>query len=193
MPSFRIFWVWTRCWKMVRSRTQEWDESVSRVHQTTWQRAARNLPWKERWSPHWLGRERDIKCAFEIEEYCSACKDHACVKKCLENLVEKTEECRVAFYEKESFECGIDFEVECGKSRKLGPIELVHCIEERHPCDPKNWILLSTSRFSIPLQRSCFIKIRIAVGGECLLWLSVMQQVIGACMSYYSYQNNGRA
>eukprot|EP00505_MAST-04D_sp_SCG-Rhode-Island_P006809 Stramenopile-MAST_4_protein_6809 len=89
----------------------------------------RRIDWDER---------ENIKCAFEIEEYCSACKDHACVKKCLENLVEKTEECRVAFYEKESFECGIDFEVECGKSRKLGPIELVHCIEERHPCDPKN-------------------------------------------------------
>lgn len=138
-------------------------------------------------------RERTLSVLSKLKNIAPRAKTMLASKNALKIWWKKTEECRVAFYEKESFECGIDFEVECGKSRKLGPIELVHCIEERHPCDPKNWILLSTSRFSIPLQRSCFIKIRIAVGGECLLWLSVMQQVIGACMPYYSYQNNGRA
>lgn len=91
--------------------------------------ADRRVDWDE---------EENIMCAYEVEEYCSACTDRACLHKCLEALVEKTEECKVAFYEKASFDCGIGLEVDCGESRKLGPIEFVHCIEERRPCDPKN-------------------------------------------------------
>ena len=82
--------------------------------------------------------QKNIKCGWEVEEYCSPCKDRACVKKCIEALAEKTTECGIAFHEKANFECGIEFEVECGKSRELGPIELVRCIEERHPCAARN-------------------------------------------------------
>ena len=79
-----------------------------------------------------------IRCGYEVEKYCSKCKDKVCVHKCIETLVEKTEECRVTWYDDINFDCGVAVAADCGKSQELGPIEFVQCIEEKKPCDAKN-------------------------------------------------------
>jgi hypothetical protein len=83
--------------------------------------------------------ERDnAACGVEFAEYCAAkCKgarkSQYC-EDCLEKLEHKSTKCLIALKEHEDFVCGIDVEYECGRSRRLGPYEFVHCIAEKRPC-----------------------------------------------------------
>ena len=54
-----------------------------------------------------------IKCGYEVNMYCSKCQSKECVHKCIETLVEKTEECRVTWYDDINFDCGVGVAAEC--------------------------------------------------------------------------------
>merc|ERR1711871_649106 len=88
-------------------------------------------------APKW-DKEANIKCGIEFETYCSQCKDRECIEKCFKGLAEKSDACDLALHEQADFECGIDIEVDCGKAHRLGPIEFVHCIEKRKPCEGRH-------------------------------------------------------